>query len=342
MSIRRIGVIAVENPSGETGGAERLCHALVSALRTAGFEASLVEALGDELTFEGIQETYLRCYDLDVSAYDAVISTKAPTYAVRHPNHVCYLVHTMRVFYDLWETELPHATEEQRRQRRLIHQLDSAALRPPRTRRIFSIGNEVSKRLQRWNGLDSEVLHPPLALDRFRSGGYGDHLLLPGRLHRWKRVGLAIRAMSYVRHPVRLVITGTGEQESELRALAAGNERIELRGQVSDDELIDLYASALGVLFVPLREDYGYVAIEAFWSGKAVITCRDSGEPALFVRHGVNGFVCDPEPKELASAIDRLCEDRETARQLGERGRAGILHLQWPAVVEKLTAALDS
>jgi glycosyltransferase involved in cell wall biosynthesis len=224
----------------------------------------------------------------------------------------------------------------------LIHQLDTKALQHPRTRKVFSIGNEVSKRLLRWNALDSEVLHPPLGLDGFRTDGYGDYLLLPGRLHRWKRVDLAIRSMDYVRHPVRLVITGTGEQEAALRSLAAGSDRVEFRGRVSDRDLIDLYAGALGVLFVPLQEDYGYVTVEAFRSAKAVITCRDSGEPAVFVRNAVNGFVCNPGPRDIADAIRRLCEDRQAARRLGEQGRADTLELQWPRVVDKLATALGA
>jgi glycosyltransferase involved in cell wall biosynthesis len=340
VSIGRIGVVALRNLIVGDGGAERFCSGLVSALRAAGFDTDLVEVVGDELTFEGIEETYLQCYDLDVSAYDAVISTKAPTYLVRHPNHICYLVHTMRVFYDLWEQEIPRPSALQERQRATIHQLDTGALRPPRTRKIFSIGHEVARRLERWNSLASTVLHPALGLDGFQAGPYSDYLLLPGRLHRWKRVDLVISAMAYVEHPLRLMILGTGPEEGNLRALAAGDERIEFRGKVSDRELTELYAGALAVPFVPLREDYGYVAVEAFRSAKPVITCSDSGEPATFVRNGVNGSVCRPDAKEIGAAISHLFEHRDEARRLGEQGRNDTLHLQWPVIVSRLAAAM--
>ena len=32
-----------------------------------------------------------------------MISLRYPSYAVRHPNHVCWLNHTMREYYDLWD-----------------------------------------------------------------------------------------------------------------------------------------------------------------------------------------------------------------------------------------------
>ena len=34
---------------------------------------------------------------------DQVISLRFPSYAVRHPRHVCWLNHTMREYYDLWD-----------------------------------------------------------------------------------------------------------------------------------------------------------------------------------------------------------------------------------------------
>ena len=40
---------------------------------------------------------------------------------------------------------------------------------------------------------------------------------------------------------------------------------------------------ALGVIFPPLDEDYGYVTLEAMLAAKPVITCTDSGGPLEFV-----------------------------------------------------------
>lgn len=340
MSALCVGLLTVRNITGEIGGAERFYDGLTTALRAADLEVDRVEVLADESSFEAIQETYLRCYDLDASSYDAVISTKAPTFLVRHPNHICYLVHTMRVFYDCFEAEVPHPTPEWRQRRALIHQLDTGALQSPRTRKVFSIGREVAGRLRQWNSLDSQVLHPALACDLFHPGPYGDYLFLPGRLHRWKRVDLVIKALRYVRKPVRLLIAGAGEDECLLREQADGDQRIEFLGRVSDGELADLYAGALAVPFVPVREDYGYVTLEAFRSAKPVLTCEDSGEPAAFVRHGMSGFVCRPDPKQLALAISELYANPELARQLGEQGRRDTNHIRWADTVTKLRGAL--
>jgi glycosyltransferase involved in cell wall biosynthesis len=336
----RVGILTVRGSAGEEGGAERFFDGLHGALVERGFDAELVAIPSDESTFDAIEETYLRCYDFDASSYDGVISTKAPTYLVRHPNHVCYLVHTVRVFYDMFEATFQNPKSQLLAQRELIHELDTLALSPPRTRQVFAIGHEVARRLAGSNGIDATVMHPPLGFDRFHPGPYGDYVFLPGRLHRWKRVDLAIKAMRHVRVPLRLMITGSGEDEHSLRALAAGDARIVFLGRVPDSTLVDLYANALAIAFVPVREDYGYVTIEAFRSGKPVVTCSDSGEAALLVEDERTGLVVAPDPASLGAAFERLHADRRLAATLGANAAAREHAIRWDDVVPKLTDAL--
>ncbi len=337
----KIAVVAPRMVSGEVGGAERFFTGLVKSLNSANTYAEFVEVMTDESTFETIQESYLRCYDLELSNYDAVISTKSPTFLVRHPNHICYLVHTMRVFYDMFDQEFGHSNNTLKTQQETIQKLDTGGLQYPRTKKVFCIGHEVSQRLLKWNGIKSQVLHPPLVLNNFNLGNY-EYLLLPGRLHRWKRVDLVIEAMRYVKHPVHLKIVGTGEDEKQLRILANNDERIEFLGRVSDQQLLDLYTNALAVPFVPIREDYGYVTLEAFAHAKPVITCEDSGEPLQFVKNGDTGFVVPPHPKEIAKAINYLVENPEKTKSMGHKGKEDTSYITWSNVSQTLLNCLYS
>lgn len=338
----KVGIVTARAGNGDAGGAERFYDALVAAFKAAGHETRELPIVVDEPDFDRIKRNYLACYDLDVSGFDLVVSTKAPTWMVRHPRHVCYLVHTIRVFYDMFATVFPNASPELNAQRKLIHELDTGALSPPRCKAVFSIGSEVSKRLNDWNGLDAPVLHPPMWSNHFRTGPYGGYLLLPGRLHAWKRVDLVIRAMRHIKSPLRLIITGSGEAESDLRTIAGDDSRVVFRGKVSDAELADLYAGAFAVPFAPMREDYGYVTLEAFASGKPVVTCIDSGEAAAIVQDASGGFVCDPEPEAFARSIDQLWENRERAIQLGNQGLNWVKSLSWPSIIERLIASSGS
>lgn len=335
----KIAIVGAGSSSGEQGGAENFYKGLCNALGTLNVDTDLLCPVSDETGFDAIKETYLRFYDLDLSKYDGVISTKAPAYLVRHPNHVCYLQHTMRVFYDMFEVEFPFPTKELIEQRTFIQELDIAALQYPRTKQVFTIGNEVKNRLMKYNGIESEVLYQGLLSEHYKEGAF-EYVFMPGRLHRWKRVDLVIRAMQYVQAPVKLIITGIGEDEAVFRKLACEDLRIEFRGRVSDETMIELYANALCVPFVPLHEDFGLITLEAFRSGKPVITCTDSGEPAYIVQDNNTGFVCEPDPRDIAGKIEYFVGHPDIAKEMGKKGKISTNHIKWDTTAVKLLTAL--
>jgi glycosyltransferase involved in cell wall biosynthesis len=335
----KIAVVTVRAATGEAGGAERLYGAMVQAFNDLGHQAEEVSLWCSEATFEDILANYLHFYDLDLSKYDVVVSTKAPTWMVRHPRHVCYLIHTIRAFYDMYDLLFPNAGEALHQQRELIHYLDGKGLAAPHCKAVFSIGYEVTDRLRRWNGMDAPVLHPPLWDHSFRQGSSEPYLFLPGRLHRWKRIDLAIRAIKLCKSPLQLRVAGTGEDDAELRALAGDDSRVKFLGRVSEDALISGYQHAFAVPFTPKSEDYGYVTLEAFASGKPVVTCRDSGEAALIVGSCGGGVICDPSPEALAQAIDWLWDHRQEAGEMGRRGFEWVQAQKWSDVAGQLLAA---
>ena len=336
----RVAIVtpAIHNPE-RLFGAERLFAGLVEAFQ-AKAQADWIQVPVSEKRWEGILQAYLDCYDLDLSGYDLVVSTKNPTFAVQHPNHVCWLVHQVRVFYDRFDDEfglLPKIALAQRQNdRTVIHRLDTLSFQ--RVRKIFSIGHEPAVRLKSYNGFDAEVLHPPVLTTGHYCGSQ-EYFLLPGRLHRWKRVDLAIRAMQHLPGDIPLLVAGSGEDEQPIRRLAHNDSRIRFLGFVSDEEMLKLYANALAVLFPTREEDFGYVAIEAMLSHKPVIVCKDSGEPARLVENGRSGFVVDPDPVELAAAMNILAANRPLAKEMGEFAYQHVPSQSWDEVVQQLLDA---
>jgi glycosyltransferase involved in cell wall biosynthesis len=312
---------------------------LHAALVRPGVAVERIHMASDERDFDRVLRSYLRFYDADLSAFDGVISTKSPSYAVRHRNHVCYLMHTMRIFYDMSGATPSDLAPTRLAQCDIVHQIDTAALSRPSVRAVFVVGAEVRERLRAFNRIDSEVLHHPSTLQPLRAGKFR-YLLLPGRLHPWKRVDLALDAVRRMRHSVDLIICGTGEDESRLRALACGMARVRFTGHVPDVELARIYADALAVLYCPIREDYGLVPVEAFMSGKPVVTCHDSGEPARLVSDGITGFVCASDAESIADRLDWLAENRTLAEAMGHRGRESVEHVNWDGVCNRLLGAL--
>jgi glycosyltransferase involved in cell wall biosynthesis len=320
-------------------GAERLFAGLAGAFQNKAL-ADWIQVPISENRWEGILQGYVDCYDLDLSAYDLVISTKTPTFAVQHPNHVCWLVHQVRVFYDRFQDEFgllsKSALAERRSHREIIHRLDTLSFQ--RVRKVFSIGHEPAERLKHYNGFDAEVLYPPAFIQGHYCGSQ-EYFLLPGRLHRWKRVDLAIRAMQHLPGDIPLLIAGAGEDEEQFHQLAANDPRIRFLGFVSDAEMLKLYAGALAVLFPTREEDFGYVAVEAMLSHKPVIVCQDSGEPARLVQNGRSGFIVDPDPVEIAKAMNVLAANHDLAREMGEFAYEQAPSQSWDDVAQRLMDA---
>lgn len=321
------------------GGAELHMENLCTALDAAGHRAELIRlptAWDKDRVFDSALAW--RLVPLDV---DLVIATNFPSYFARHPNKVVWLFHQHRGFYDgadsSWsDVGLDDVSLEAQR---LMAEWDAAAL--AEARHVFSTSGVVAARLARYCGLDAEPLyHPPPLHDRLRPGPFGDYVFCASRLERNKRPDLFAGALAHLGSDVRVSIAGTGSMRDELLAQAGSRKsRLDLPGFVDDDELVERYAGALGVVYVPFDEDYGYVTLQAFLAGKPVITTNDAGGVLEWVEDGVTGFVVDPTPEAVAEAIDRLAADPDAARAMGEKGRDRASGLGWDAVVRRLLGA---
>jgi glycosyltransferase involved in cell wall biosynthesis len=333
-----------------TGGAEILVSELVAQLNRRGFRADVANVPFKWYPVSEIPRQALAWRLLDVTEsngtkVDLVIPTKFPSYLVRHPRKVCWLFHQHREAYDLYGTEYCSITESAEDQQVLeaIRAMDRGGLSECQS--IFTISRNVAGRLSRYNGLPGEPLYPPPHhLGRYRDDGPGDYLFYAGRLDRLKRLDLAIDAMQRVRSGARLKIAGSGPLLEELRKQVVGlgvEDRVELLGFVSADELIALYAGCRAAYYAPVNEDYGYVTVEAFLSGKPLVTTSDAGGPLEFVTDGENGLVAEPSPESVADAIDRLWAlPGARLREMGAAGRARVADIDWDHVIDRLTESI--
>ncbi len=107
LRMRMSVAVVTSTPLFVEGGHLVIARALVQALREEGHEAELVLTPQNRFGRQGA--AYLATWFTDVGlgdhnrAVDQVISLRYPSYAVRHPNHVVWLNHTMREYYDQWD-----------------------------------------------------------------------------------------------------------------------------------------------------------------------------------------------------------------------------------------------
>jgi len=326
------------------GGAELHVRGLVAELSRRGYRVERASVPFKWYPKEELlaQAAAWRMIDLSESngePIDAVITTKFPTYFVRHPNKITWLFHQYRAIYDLCGTrfsEFDHTERDVQLRDRLIA-LDNDVL--AESKRLFANARNTAARLAQYNGLTAEPLyHPPPLAGKLTAGPYGDYVLSVGRLEANKRVDLIVGAIAHA-PGLRLVVVGEGPLRARLEqtAIDAGvGGRVTFAGRVDEHDLVSLYAGALAVVFPPFDEDYGFITLEAFLARKPVVTTIDAGGPLEFVEDGVSGFVVEPAADAIGAAIARLAADRARAAALGDAGYDRARAITWDGVVDRL------
>jgi len=341
----RIAVCRPQVPFAR-GGAEIFADELTAQLRARGHDADLVSVPfkwypGERVLTQAFLWRLLDLEEADGRRVDLVVATKFPSYCVRHPRKVVWLLHQFRQAYELDRTELGQFGESARDRalRRQVQRLDRVCLGEARA--VFATSRNVAERLERSTGIVPEVMpHPPQQL-AYRCDEYGDFVLSVGRLDRAKRIDLMLDALA-ADPMLRCVIAGDGPDRGRLEELARRrglDGRATFTGRVGEDELADLYARCLAVYYAPVDEDFGMVPYEAFLAEKPVVTTTDAGGPLEVVADRRTGLVCEPRPEALAQACAWLRENVGQAQAFGREGRSLAERVTWDGAIDRLLSS---
>ena len=226
----------------------------------------------------------------DLTEFQLVISmSHCVAKAIRRPPHALHLSYCfspMRYVWDLYDDYFGLGAP---RLRRWLMPPLAAALRAWDRRTdgvdaFIAISRHIAERIRRVYGRAADVIYPPVDVSRFRpAAATDDFYLVVSALVPYKRVDLAVGAARLLGR--RLVVVGTGPEESRLRALAGRG--VEWLGWRSDEEVADLFARCRAVLF-PGVEDYGIVPLEAAAAGRPTIAFARGGALETMVGLGDN------------------------------------------------------
>lgn len=192
--------------------------------------------------------------------------------------------------------------------RRLLQRWDQRAAST--ADQYLAISTVVRERIQHAYHRDAEILPPPPTVD---ASGSQDQVpgLSPGfflcvaRLLPYKKVDAVVSAFGSLTEE-RLVVAGSGPDESKLRALAPPN--VSFLGRVPESQLRWLYANCQGVVSSSY-EDYGLTPLEGATFGKPSAVLRWGGFLDTVVE-GVTGvFFDEPDGALIAQAIRRLATE---------------------------------
>jgi phosphatidylinositol alpha-1,6-mannosyltransferase len=224
-------------------------------------------------------------------------------------------------------------------------------------------------------GLDASklsVVHPGVDVQRFEGAGGGAVLpaaerkliLSVGRLVRRKGILEFIEQVMprlVEADPAVLYVVVGGDAMASLAhrerlrdviaakvdALGLG-EHVELRGEVSDEELVEWYRRAdlfvLPVLDIPGDvEGFGIVFLEAALGHTASVSTRVGGIPEA-IEDGTSGVLVEPGDHEaMARTLLELLSDSERREKLARCGQARARNeFAWEAVADRYARVLQS
>ncbi|MCT0248283.1 glycosyltransferase [Synechococcus sp. CS-205] len=131
----------------------------------------------------------------------------------------------------------------------------------------------TARRIWRCWRRPSQVVHPPVAVDRFRWDlPREDFYISLCRLVPYKRVDLVIEACN--RLGLRLLVVGDGPERARLQALAGPT--VTLLGACTPERVTDLMGRCRAYLYAGL-EDFGIAPVEAMAAGAPVIGLGQGG-----------------------------------------------------------------
>jgi glycosyltransferase involved in cell wall biosynthesis len=338
------------------GGAETHLHEIFGRLAARGHEVTLLcsgwpEALGFEIldgmrvyrvgrryTFglhaprAGKQLLLREPFDLVVEALNKV-PTFSPTWS-RAP--IVLIVHHLFGSSAFQEARLPLATATWLLER----PLPRVYRRIPVQAISHSTADDLVKRGLRRE--DVRVIHPGVDLNYFSPPSAPQRSDLPtfvyvGRLKRYKRVDLILRALALLReiHPeVRFLIAGRGAWEPHLRQLARRlgvAEQVRFLGFVTEEEKRDLMRSAWANVFVSPKEGWGITNIEAAACGTPTIASDSPGLRESVVHEQTGLLVPYGDIGALAEALARFAADRALVERFGRNATEFAQSFTWDA-----------
>ncbi len=220
--------------------------------------------------------------------------------------------------------------------------------------RVICISGNVRKRI-----LDGKLIgrgkirvsYPGVDFEKAETNGsFMHYFFYPSRFAYYKRHDLAIEAFKIFRKrnggDFKLVLAGglskkNKEYFDSIKTLAGNGNDIEIRTNISDEEIRSLYKNCYCVLFCGMNEDWGMIPIEAGLYKKPVISVAEGG-PLESVIDGKTGFLVPAQPWPLAMALENIVKDEKRVRRMGEENFRNVMRFEWKKFINDFDMEIEN
>lgn len=264
--------------------------------------------------------------EFDFSEFDLVISSNtAFSHGILTPletRHICYCHSPMRYAWD-WSNE--YRAENGIKGLKLLlysplmkylREWDYLAADRPDT--YIANSKNVQKRISKYYKTSSEVIYPPIDIERFKvSKENSGYFLIVSTLTPYKKVDLAVHLFNKIGR--RLVIIGDGSHREYLESIAADN--IDFLGFKDDATVLEYMRNCRAFLF-PGEEDFGMTPVEAMACGKPVLAFGKGGSTETIISGKTGEFFFENTVESMEDGLARMLYNERFYRPLTIRRHA--------------------
>lgn len=216
---------------------------------------------------------------------------------------------------------------------------------------ILTVSQFSGKKLSSFLNISSaDIKVIPLGVDKYNGPFFEqkeDYFLFVGNIKPHKNIKVIVDALTLVqcKIPHRLIVVGSADHHlnPDLNLISYKErlgDRIEITGFISDEKLHELYKKATALIFPSLYEGFGLPALEAKSFGCPTIL---SDIPVFHeVNHNCSLYFDPHSPKELASLMVKLAEDRSMVDKLSKLGIEQEGCRPWSHSLQKLASYIKS
>ncbi len=118
-------------------------------------------------------------------------------------------------------------------------------------------------------------------------------------------------------------ISGNTDKQYLINLAKEKNVALKICSNISESDLVNLYNSSKAVVYAPIMEPFGLVAIEAMACGTPVVGVKEAGLRESIVDQ-YNGLLTDRDPQKFSTAIEKLLSDDALWQSLHDNCRQSV------------------
>ncbi|HVZ67635.1 MAG TPA: glycosyltransferase [Patescibacteria group bacterium] len=202
---------------------------------------------------------------------------------------------------------------------------------------------EVKKRIEKFYRREATVIYPPVSLPSATSDkrpAKRDYYFMVSRIVGAKGLDMAVEAAQKMNIKLKIAGSPAGYYTGYKNLTKNARKNVEFLGQVTDEELVKLYAGAKAFFALSEDEDFGMTPVESMLCGTPVIAFYGGGYKESVVDGKTGVFFKEYSVDSLSQAIEKfetLKLDSQACRKQAAKFSAEVFDKKIKEFVNKVS-----